>query len=457
MAWEVLWYADQSDRNYQRTTRTVFTTLEAAVAFARGQPTNIVQVNDLATGAAVTRGEWLTYGMAPPPPNSELEAQGSAVNQAAARTLQDRWLALVRTSSGSASYDYLGGDVTDCFITASGDVAWPGADWFTGTTIDADDTYAGNALPVRNGCVLETTPGGAFTSQLFANGTSGLWLNAQNAGLPSNTHWWPIAGVNDGGANRIACWYVRTDSSPWGTLLDTHIVTLNGFGLYGSHVVCGLSTGTFWVDGLLRDTTHTYVFGEQFVPDYDADTAGTDAVPNYGRGFDLGTHHTLKRIVRVANGSLLTMANWQFWDGASWVTGVGNATPMTDTEGNPIWGDAGVTKLGTGRYLLVSHQLVDTHVNVYRAGQPQGPWAQVARVPVPTQGAEVDGGVQIGQLTKVVPTSVATTAGCPAEHSIVLLSRNELFPTNAFADRNIRRLAPQFVVVPHFGDLSARV
>jgi hypothetical protein len=386
--------------------------------------------------------------------DSQMESLGAVVDQAAARTLEGRWLQFIRDSSGSASLNYLGGDVSDCVsISGGGDTLWIGADWFDGTTIDSDDTYNANALPVRNGAVLATTPGTfAGASQLYQSGTSGIWLNAQSqGGLPVDTLWWPIVGLDDGGTVRVMCHHISDAAPrpPWGKHLDSHLVTLNAFGGYASHIATGLgASDIFWVDGLLRDTTHTYIYGQQFVPDIDADINNNGSVPNYGIG-DVKNHYTLKRVARVTNGSLTTVASWQFWNGTTWVSGVTNATPVVDASGAQIRGDGGVRKIVDGHYVMAVHQLTDSHLNVYNATVPQGPWTRIARVPLPTQGHTINGGLQIGQITKILPTT-EHPAGTPAEHSIAMLCRNLLNPTDAMSVRNIRRYTNQFAVIPNY-------
>lgn len=386
------------------------------------------------------------------------EQRGALIDQTAAQALEERWLNVIRAAgSGSppATWNYLGGDITDVINTPGGDdLAWIGADWFDGTTI-ANDAFVGTALPVRNGIFVEGTPG-TFTGaiQLYQTGSSGVWLNAvAQGGLAAGTIWWPIAGLNDNGTFRVMCWHVDSAAtSPYGTLLDSHIVTVNTFGGYVSHTATNLgSNGKFWIDGVFRDTTHTYIYGEEFRPSYDARrTDGNTDAANYAKDWpELQNHGTVKRVARVTNGQLTTVANWTFWDGASWVTGAGNATPMVDTDGVPIYGDAGVVKVATAHYLLASHQLTDGYVNVYKASEPRGPWGQIARVPAPGQGViQVDGPVQIGQLTKFVPTA---TQAPPTGHRIVMLSRNQVPAVsagNGLVGRNIRAYAPQFVVVP---------
>lgn len=373
-------------------------------------------------------------------------------DQTAADTLEARWLDLVRLAGSAApgGYTYLGGDVTDVYAAADGSLVWVGADWFAGTTVEADDTYAGTALPVRNGAA-EADADGTFTGQLFASGASGVWLDAVgDGGLTAGTHWWPIAAFLDGATERVLCWHVDPTGGPYGLLLDSHLVALDGSRGYASHVATGLGalTDAFWLDGVVREATYTYLYGEQFVPDYDADTDDDGSVPNYGQGSgDVGRHYTLKRVARAATGTVTTVAGWEYWNGTAWVADPVDAAPMVDANGYELHGDTGIKRLGEGSYLAAAHSLIEQHVRVYTATAPQGPWTLIARVPVPRQGETYNGGLQIGQLAKLVPDAVKP-AGTPSGTEVVLLSRNLLEPTGDFADRSILGYAPQFVVVP---------
>lgn len=377
----------------------------------------------------------------------DLEIAGGAVDQAAARALEARWLAYIRTAGGASppsSWKYLGGDVTDCVVNNSGNPTWIFCDGLAGTTVTSADTYTGAALPFRNGCIFEATPG-SFSAATQVIVSNNMWLDAiAQGGLPAGTHWWPIAALNDNGTIRVACWHTDgASATPYGTLLDTHIVTLNGYGTYGSHVQLGLGavTDSFWVDGLVKNGAYVYIYGEEFHPDYEVAYGTTDPP---------GPHdsYTLKRVARVETANLLNVSAWRFWDGTGWASDPTAAVPLVDTAGDPVQGDAGVKKLGTGRYLLAAHRLADTHLDVYRSSTPQGPWERLCRVPLPVQGRSVDGGVQCGQLVKILPTQVQAPPS--VEHSLAIVSRNVLGgPGGSTAGRNIRRYAPQFAVIPH--------
>lgn len=399
---------------------------------------------------------------------SDLETGGAQVDQTAAIALEAQWLAYIRDSGSAvptAGRNYLGGDVTDAYITPApgSDLMWIGADWFdsgVGAVDGATDLFTGAALPVRNGAITQINPG-TFTGsvQSYAVGSSGVWMDATTqGGLPAQRHWWPIAAIDDNGTMRIMCWRVQTDATtPHGTLLECDLVTLNIFLGYDSHVALGIGAAgadRFWACGMFRDTAHTYIYGMQFVPDFDGRATPGSATPNYVMG-DPQNHYSLTRVARVANGSLTTFASWEYWTGAAWVSGITNAAPMVDSTGVPVRGDMGVKKIRDGHYVAVAHRLTDTHLDVYRGETPQGPWTAISRVPLPTQGHEVhDGVTQVGQLCKIIPSSATT--GVPAEHSVAMVSRNLITPTGgysiggtAWTDINIRRFCPQFVIVPN--------
>lgn len=438
MGYVVEWYADQRDRAYGAPTRTTFATLDQAAAFAREHRGDVVTVTDDA-GAAISRGTWLAYGLTNVFDDDEFEVIGAAVDQTSARVLEARWLAFIRdcgsASPSHATFQYLGGDVTDVFnVPGSDDILWIGADWFDGTTVvTGSDTYAGTALPVRNGAVQENTPG-TFGIQLHRTGNTGVWLDAvADGGNPTGYIWWPLCVTADGGTNvRVGCLLVDPSVPPYGRIVSSQIVTLNLFGTYGSHVDLGITD--FQIDGMWRDTTHTYVLDE----------------PSILPIVTLGEKTT--RIARVVNGSLLTVAAWEFWDGASWVADPAARAPLVDTSGNVIRGDSDIAKLGENRYLLVAHFPVGGEfLDVYKSSQPQGHWAPIARVPLPSIGHIINGGEQVAQIPRIIDSTLLANAAerPPAEYSTVVLSRNLVTPTDSMTVMNIRRFAPLIVNVPN--------
>lgn len=393
---------------------------------------------------------------------SSLESLGAQVDQSTARTLEARWLQFIRDAgSGSppSGWNYLGGDVTDAtFFASSNDALWLFADGFDAGpgAVNASDLYTTTVLPQRNGLIREDNAGTFVgAAQHYVSGTSGLWIDADSQGGHAGRHWWPIAGIDDGGTYRVACWRVQDGlGPPHGTLQEVDIVTISAFLTYTSHTATGLGalTDNFWVSGMWRDTTHTFVYAMEFVPPFDARTSG-GSEPNYVLG-DPENHYSLTRLARVTNGSLLTVASWEYWNGSTWVSGATNATPLLDIDGNEIRGDAGIKKINNTHYLLVAHALLDSHLDVYKAAAPQGPWTAISRVPLPVQGHSVNGPntFEVGQLCKILPTQVQAP---PAEHSIAVISRNTIVPSvgysaeEPFTSRNIRRYCPQFAVIPH--------
>ena len=379
-----------------------------------------------------------------------LEQLGDMVPQAAAQTEADRWLALIRSASTPAAtswFRFLGGDVTDQVLTSSGRVHI-GSDVVAGSTI-TNDTYAADILPFRNGAIVEQ-PAGTFNRQLYAGAatTGTTWVPNQTD--HPGRHYWPICAVVDPtNADRLVlgCWLVNspTATAPYGRLEDVHILSCSlafgaavsdthKFGLAGAgpHIL------KFW-----SDATHVYSLWEDFHPDYDPTTPGQ---PTYGKsgnaaGSDLPYHHSRIKLARATNADLDVLANWRWWNGSTWVADRTQAVYLSDEEGAPVRGDFDVTQVGDGTLRGVGHALT-TAASVGGAtsravGRSRGAcaWARF----------KIHGGLQIGQFARFVEHVAA-----PAEHSVVCLSLNLLDPTGTAAGRNIRRYAPQFVVVPHY-------
>jgi hypothetical protein len=255
--------------------------------------------------------------------------------------------------------------------------------------------------------------------------------------------------MDPGNADRlmVGCWLVAppTATAPYGVIEDTHLLSCSlafggavaqtfPMGLGGS----GPRILKFW-----SDATHIYTLFEDFFPDYDPAVAGE----TYGvGGYDVVRwHHTQAKLARCTHADFDVLANWRWWDGSTWVVGHATAVYLSDVDGYPLRGDLDVTQVTDGTMRAVGHALVDDHVDVYSAPTITAGWTPIARVRAQGQGGAVNGGLQIGQFARFVEHVAA-----PAEHSVVALACNLLTPTGTFAGRNIRRYAPQFVVVPHY-------
>jgi len=377
------------------------------------------------------------------------ETIGAGTDQARARTENARWLTLIRSASAPVTPSWfraLGGDVTDACAISGNRVMNIGSDLFAGTTI-VNDQYVGDALPFRSAAILESTPG-TFGSQLYKAGNTGPWIEPDQGTYP-NTHYWPIACEPDpANADRVivGCWLVRsapTATAPYGTLLGTHFVSISlafGGAVAGNASVtvpAGRFILKFW-----RDATHIYSLWESFHPLY---SPGVEGVPIYGQGSDISGHHTRVYLARQTHAQFNSGANLTWWNGTTWVSQADTAVWLTDTEGDPLRGDGDITRVADGSFRWVGHTLIDTHVDVARSESITGPYEPYCRVPVPGMGGRVHGGVQIGQFARFVEHVTAD-----AETSVVGLALNTLGTSGSFAGRNIRRYAPQFVVVPHY-------
>jgi hypothetical protein len=222
-----------------------------------------------------------------------------------------------------------------------------------------------------------------------------------------------------------------------GAFVESHIVSLNAFGLYASNIQT--NTGNkFKITCMRRADGFVYIVGdESFRNATDQLLGGLEAV----RTLDYAAH----RIARVPDAQLSTMSAWEFWNGTTWQSNVANATPMVDIYGQVIRGPAGISKAPGTHWLLAAHQYVDTHLSVYRSANPQGPWEMIARVPVPYAGVVVGGGSTAGLHTKIIEHLAA-----PPEHSIAMMTMTLLEPTATIPNLNIRRWTPQFVVIPWY-------
>lgn len=375
-----------------------------------------------------------------------------------ADTLAERWLEFVRRAGYNPpkgyNWRFLGGDVTDCILTRQGAAMWIGSDWFAGGLPSVrDDKYVSGVLPLRNGCIFAPTAN-SWSKARQVMTTNSLWLDGQNAPpngqkLSSREHWWPIAGyVNPAnGLTYIAAWrtentnFDQPPSTPYGTLRDNHLIVLNGFGTYGAHVAHNVASDHFWIDGLVDGGDgFTYIYGEQFVPDYESGQYGIGSPQD---------DYTLKRVARVSHAQLTQFAEWRYWDGLVWQPDASDAVPMVTPTGAEVQGDAGVQRISSTHWLLAAHRLAGPNMDVYRSALPQGPWVPIAQVPLPGQGAAMHGGTQVGQLVKILPRQVQSP---PAGHSLAMVSRNILNVTGSIFSvqgRNIRCYAPQIVAVPH--------
>lgn len=396
-----------------------------------------------------------TEGGAPPQVLPEqtyttLEARGVAVPQTAAETEAERWRVNIRAASNPVTpswFRQLGGDWTDGETLPNGDRIIIGSDIFAGATV-VSDLYVGSALPVRNALLYET-PAGTFNRQNYLSGNSGVMWEPNQGSHPGRWYW-PIACEMDpGNVDRlmVAAWLVNTATAtaPYGRLEDTHLLSCSlAFGgavaqtfAFG-HAGAGPHLLKFW-----PDATHIYSLWEDFYPDYDPAVAG----PTYGQGDydEVRHHHTRVKLARCTHADFDVIANWRWWDGSTWVVGNATAVYLRDVDGYPIPGDLDVTQVADGTMRMVSHALTDDHVTVWSADTITGPWTPIARVRALGMGTAVNGGIQVGQFVRFVEHVAA-----PAEHSVVALALNLLNPTGVIAGRNIRRYAPQFVVVPHY-------
>jgi hypothetical protein len=395
---------------------------------------------------------------APRNPGIDLESVGAQVDQTAGRVERDRWLALIRdagsTTPNHETLRYIGGDASDSVKTTTGAVLWVCADYFarpgSSETVNQNtDVYAINPFTGlrRNGLIVEASPGGTFTQQVYRAPFPSDWINAEaDGGHPATHNWWPSTIIQQGEVTYVACIFVEIPAvgTVWGFREhDIHLVELNMFGLYQNHIPLGLDPRRFRLETLRKDATHFYIVGSEVIPPIDAATGN----PAYAVG-DLATLRGQRAVVRIARvpiGQLTAVANWRFWNGVEWVEGLDNAEPLRDVHGYVVDGQSSIHQVTAGRWILVTTKLADTHLSVYNAAVPQGPWRLHARVPVPVSGKYVESGLSVAWHPKVIGHLAA-----PPEHSVASLIMFITGMVGTFQGINVRRVAPQFIVVPWY-------
>jgi hypothetical protein len=331
---------------------------------------------------------------------------------------------------------------------------WVGADWFAGgePAVDTiDDTFISELFPFRNGQISEG-PEGTLTDQVFTGGGSGgEWLDADTeGGEDAGSFWWTLSGVRPGdgftGSAYIAAHLLGTDElNPTLGVIDSSIITLNAFGLYSAHVNTGWGqANNFWLSNFRHDVPNDLVYATGAVIDHNmGPIAGAD-LEKWGMARSTGAGWAMARVVDTA---VPTSASYEFWNGSSWVSGAGNAVRMTNSGGRVIIGLQGnPVKLQEGYWLTVGRtHVLDNHLDVYRARNPQGPWEYIARTPV-NYGQQIMTDVyQVSHHATIVPHGDA-----PAGASMAMLTSTVISEPSAviWDDLPITAFCPSFANIP---------
>lgn len=357
-----------------------------------------------------------------------------SVDQTTATTENNRWLNTIRAF---ATWNYLGGDVTDVTILNDGRVVWVGSDWFAGGGVDGDDTFgvSGPGLPFRNGMFVEQ-PAGTIQARFS---TSGTWW-VPNQTVHKGRWYWPIACATDGSVMRVGAWLMEDDTAAkWGRWVDNHVLTIElTFGTISTATAHGLNYDRrFRVLDYHLDGATWYILGQEHFPPFESGFG-------IGSNADLRCSVTRTRLARVAT-NLTDIAAYQYWTGSTWSSSLNDAALLVDTKGQEIVGDTGLYKVSTGNWMLASHHIVEPWITLYTATSPTGPWRRRTSVASPKAGgAAKNGGIQFSQFPKFVPHLNA-----PASHIQILMgSHNHLNATTPHDTWHIDTFAPLFTTVP---------
>jgi hypothetical protein len=312
---------------------------------------------------------------------------GTAVRQATigAAAAAPQWTALFDRTSGWTGAD---GVYT---IPLADDDPICGADHDSRTFITFSDTFIGNVSAgdvrspgsylIRNSTALlagdqpnaasiafnTKPPVGGVAQPMFANNPNGSWF-------------WPVDGAVVGSDIHMFSLRMKAVSGGFGfdyegiTLFSS---TISAGNLQNSPPVFTTysqndNTGLFVPAGGGVDSR---IFGQALMQN----TAESGAVSPDGYIYVYGVRNDFlnKRLItaRVPREQIGDISQYRFWNGGAWVTGAGNAQPLTGAD--HLSSEFSVTPLPDGRYALVFSydDFLGNRIAVRYGNRPTGPWS----------------------------------------------------------------------------------
>jgi hypothetical protein len=384
----------------------------------------------------------------------QLETLGAGVGQVLDIDYRERWLEFIRDAGSLVPSDptrrNLGGDFVGAIQVAADDWLWFGSDaWAGGAGSVVDDVY-GPVLVFRNWVAAENRTTGLGGQIFHAGGADGAWLDADlDGGEGAGAFWWLAGGlrVNLVG-DLIVLGHLLLEDDPESPTLgatDTSIITVGAvLPFYVSHVNtndAGWIDANFWLAGLAHDQDANLVYGPGLIVDATATPpTGPDEVTDVTTG---------KKIGRVPEGEIRTLASWEFWTGAAWSPDVTLAATIVDTDGNVVLGLTGSPQhLGGDTWLWAGRiNPLDPFLDVWLSYDgAQGPYAKIVRVPVPgINGLLADGSRWASHYAQVLPHIEAGD-----DHSTVMMTCLAFGSPTGAQGHKIHRWTPLFVRVPNF-------
>lgn len=277
---------------------------------------------------------------------------------------EDKWTSYVLVSEVDKGFK--AGDATAATTITTGSMT-SHADTGFGT-VDADGFVTLNGI-VKNSVVLQDLTG-VITSQIYAGaGAQPAWHH-------------PLGGVGftvmdlthttlDPTSNVVAIgWSEPTDFTNPG--MQGIVMTCNVF--LGADTFSNVSVeeGKFFPLSVYNDTTYHYILGRH--PDL---TTYQFFEPISGL-FNSGNIRESTRLARVPIGQIMTIGNWQWWDGDSWTSDQVAAcrveeSKLQDIQGFPIEGLTDLTKVGSD-YIIVAMSNRSTALRLYKSKNVEGPY-----------------------------------------------------------------------------------
>jgi hypothetical protein len=397
-----------------------------------------------------------------------LELIGQRLPQVLIHPYQQKFWDYVKNAGSAApspsSRRYLGGDMIDVIQLSATSRLWVGSDWWAAglNSVDQTDlTFNSSVVPFRNGVIDEAS--GTLGGQVFhGGGSGGDWLDAVvDGGEPAESVWWATGGVKIGADVFVCCHLLGeggTFEDPTFGAVDSSIVKLNLFALYADHVntnASGWNDADFWLNTMRDDVAvsgYIYVTGTTLETSVLFPPAEANNYLAY-KAYQAMNH---VKMARCLPADVFDPFLYEFWDGTGWSTDPTDAVAIMSDGAIPAYALVGPpTRIGADAWLMLRRpNVTDPYLTVCRAPAPQGPYKDIARVPVPGIGDEINRGVyQVSHHAAIIP-HLADPA--MPDTSVAMLTRTVVNDTDnapavPMTDLHIRRFTPQFVTIPHGG------
>jgi hypothetical protein len=260
----------------------------------------------------------------------------------------------------------------DSVIASEAGPGWIGGDATYSTKLPSgqeafvfSDTLIGTAQPSGSATITAFTHNSELVGQMpDLNGNYPGTTQSPETLIPDTTDsgdQWQVAAtyVENGSQLVFVNEFIPVPGSQFDQYVDVSgiaqlTIPADGIPAFGSITLLTTDTDTQWGNAVMQSGGYNYIYG-------------TDSDTSSGAFFGM-------KIARVAQGDTLDMSDWQYWDGAQWVSNEADGIAVTTT--NELTGV--VPQQGEGGYEAVSipgSVFTDTSVDISYACSPTGPWS----------------------------------------------------------------------------------